>query len=129
MLNKTVFKRSKKGDVINLEKSLKYGDRISGHLVQGHVDTTATVSKVKFIGKSWLVSFKILKNFKKYIALKGSITINGVSLTISKILPSGFQISIIPQTLNKTNLIFLKKSNLVNVEFDILGKYIKNFIK
>jgi riboflavin synthase len=128
-LNKTVFKRSKKGDVINLEKSLKYGDRISGHLVQGHVDTTATVSKVKFIGKSWLVSFKILKNFKKYIALKGSITINGVSLTISKILPSGFQISIIPQTLNKTNLIFLKKSNLVNVEFDILGKYIKNFIK
>tara|TARA_Y100000590_G_scaffold410384_1_gene503391 strand:+ start:1891 stop:2484 length:594 start_codon:yes stop_codon:yes gene_type:complete len=128
-LKKTIFKSSKKGDVINIEKSLRYGDRISGHFVQGHVDTTALVNKIEIIGKSWLINFKLNKNFKKYIVAKGSITINGVSLTISKILINGFQISIIPKTLKLTNLINLKKKDLVNVEFDVLGKYIKSFFK
>ena len=128
-LNKTIFKSSKKGDIINLEKSLKYGDRISGHFVQGHVDSTSTVKKIHFVGKSWLIKFKLLKKYNKYLVSKGSITINGVSLTISKILKYGFQISIIPQTLRLTNLIYLKEKDLVNVEFDILGKYIKNVIK
>ena len=128
-LNKTIFKSSKKGDIINLEKSLKYGDRISGHFVQGHVDGTSTVKKIHFVGKSWLINFKLLKKYNKYLVSKGSITINGVSLTIAKILKYGFQISIIPQTLRLTNLIYLKEKDLVNVEFDILGKYIKNVIK
>ena len=128
-LNKTIFKSSKKGDIINLEKSLKYGDRISGHFVQGHVDSTSTVKKIHFVGKSWLINFKLLKKYNKYLVSKGSITINGVSLSIAKILKYGFQISIIPQTLRLTNLIYLKEKDLVNVEFDILGKYIKNVIK
>ena len=128
-LNKTIFKSSKKGDIINLEKSLKYGDRISGHFVQGHVDSTSIVKKIHFVGKSWLINFKLLKKYNKYLVSKGSITINGVSLTIAKILKYGFQISIIPQTLRLTNLIYLKEKDLVNVEFDILGKYIKNVIK
>ena len=128
-LNKTIFKSSKKGDIINLEKSLKYDDRISGHFVQGHVDGTSTVKKIHFVGKSWLINFKLLKKYNKYLVSKGSITINGVSLTIAKILKYGFQISIIPQTLRLTNLIYLKEKDLVNVEFDILGKYIKNVIK
>ena len=128
-LNKTIFKSSKKGDIINLEKSLKYGDRISGHFVQGHVDGTSTVKKIHFVGKSCLINFKLLKKYNKYLVSKGSITINGVSLTIAKILKYGFQISIIPQTLRLTNLIYLKEKDLVNVEFDILGKYIKNVIK
>ena len=128
-LNKTIFKLSKKGDIINLEKSLKYGNRISGHFVQGHVDTTCSIKKIHFIGKSWLINFKLLRKYKKYLVPKGSITINGVSLTIAKILKYGFQISIIPQTLRLTNLIYLKEKDLVNVEFDILGKYIKNVIK
>ena len=128
-LKKTIFKSSKKGDIINLEKSLKYGDRISGHFVQGHVDGTSTVKKIHFVGKSWLINFKLLKKYNKYLVSKGSITINGVSLTIAKILKYGFQISIIPQTLRLTNLIYLKEKDLVNVEFDILGKYIKNVIK
>ena len=123
-LNKTIFKSSKKGDIINLEKSLKYGNRISGHFVQGHVDITSSIKKILFIGKSWLINFKLLKRYKKYLVQKGSVTINGVSLTISKILRYGFQISIIPQTLKLTNLIYLKEQDLVNVEFDILGKYI-----
>ena len=128
-LSKTIFKTSKKGDIINLEKSLKYGEHISGHFVQGHVDTTAAVNKINFVGKSWQINFKLPKKFKKYLVQKGSITINGVSLTISKILIDGLQIAIIPQTLKFTNLIHLKEKDVVNIEFDILSKYIKNFLK
>ena len=128
-LHKTTFKLSKKGDIINLEKSLKYGERISGHLVLGHVDTTCSISKIYFVGKSWLINFKLSNKFRKYLVQKGSITINGVSLTIVKILKNGFQIAIIPQTLKLTNLIHLKVKDEVNVEFDILGKYMKSFVK
>ena len=128
-INKTIFKFIKKGDIVNLEKSLKYGERISGHFVQGHVDTTSTVKKIILIGKSWLVNFKLLNKYKKFLVEKGSVTINGVSLTISKILKDGFQISIIPQTLKLTNLMHLKEKDLVNIEFDVLGKYIKSLLK
>tara|TARA_B100000029_G_scaffold107654_2_gene98787 strand:+ start:2066 stop:2650 length:585 start_codon:yes stop_codon:yes gene_type:complete len=128
-LNRTIFKYIKKGDVLNLEKPLRYGERISGHFVQGHVDSTATVAKISIIGKSWVVNFKIPKKYMKHIVMKGSITINGVSLTIAKIIKNGFQISIIPQSLNLTNLIKLKVNDFVNIEFDILGKYIKSFNK
>ena len=128
-LNKTTFESSKKGDIINLEKSLKYGERISGHFVQGHIDTTCSVNKITFVGKSWIINFKLLKKYKKYLATKGSITINGVSLTIAKILKDGFQIVVIPKTLQLTNLIHIKRKDLVNVEFDVFSKYLKNFIK
>ena len=128
-LNRTNFKFLNKGDLINLEKSLKYGNRISGHFVQGHVDTTSAIKTIDFVGKSWFINFKLLKRYKKYLVQKGSITINGVSLTISKILKDGFQIVIIPHTLKLTNLMYLKEKDIVNVEFDILGKYIKNFLK
>ena len=128
-INKTNFKFLNKGDVVNLEKSLKFGDRISGHFVQGHVDTTSKISDIILIGKSWFVNFKLEKKYKKYLIEKGSITINGVSLTISKIMNNGFQIVIIPHTLKLTNLINLKKKDVVNVEFDVLGKYIKSFLK
>ena len=128
-LNRTIFKNLRKGNIINLEKSLKYGDRISGHFVQGHIDTTAYIDKITHIGKTWLINFKLHKKYNKYITEKGSITINGVSLTITKILKDGFQISVVPFTLNLTNLIYICKKDIVNVEFDVLGKYIKNFIK
>mgnify|MGYP006128016621 CR=1 FL=1 len=127
-LNKTTFKSLKQGDLINLEKSLKYGDRISGHFVQGHIDTTCRITNIVHIGESWVISFKLPKMFKKYLVKKGSITINGVSLTISNMLINGFQIVIIPHTLKLTNLINLKSKDFVNIEFDVLGKYIKNFI-
>ena len=85
-LSKTTFKLLKKGSLINLEKPLKYGNRLSGHFVQGHVDTTCSIKKIHFIGKSWLINFKLLKKYKKYLVPIGSISINGVSLTIVKIL-------------------------------------------
>ena len=128
-LDRTNLKYLIKGDLINLEKSLKYGDRISGHYVQGHVDTTSIIKRIDFIGKSSFISFKLLKKYGKYLFQKGSIAINGVSLTISKILKDGLQVVVIPQTLKLTNLIYLKEKDVVNVEFDVLGKYIKGFLK
>ena len=128
-LNRTNFKSSSKGVLINLEKSIKYGDRISGHFVQGHVDTTSVVKKINFVGKSWFVNFKLARKYRNYLIQKGSITIDGISLTISKILRDGFQIVIIPHTLKLTNLMYLKEKDEVNVEFDVLGKYIKSFLK
>ena len=128
-LKKTIFKSAKIGDIINIEKAMKFGNRVSGHFVQGHVDTTAKVHKITRVGKSCLISFKILNKYKKFLIYKGSITINGVSLTIVKILRNSFQISIIPHTLKLSNLVNLRINDTVNIEFDILGKYIKNFIK
>ena len=97
--------------------------------MQGHVDTTTKINKIHKVGKTWFINFELNKRFKKYIVQKGSIAINGVSLTISKILKNGFEISVIPKTLQLTNLIYLKEKDLVNVEFDILGKYIKSLVR
>ena len=116
-------------NLICYEKSIFYGQKISGHYVQGHVDTTAKVKFVKIIGKFWVVEFKIPNNFMKYIVEKASISINGVSLTISKITKSGFQVTVIPHTLKLTNLISLKKGDKVNLEFDMVGKYLNNIYK
>ena len=128
-LNKTIFKSLKKGDIINLEKPLKFGERVSGHYVQGHVDTTCQVNMIHFIGKSWFINFTLSRKYKINIVKKGSITVNGVSLTISKILTNGFQVVVIPKTLKLTNLMFIKQNDTVNIEFDVLGKYINNFLK
>ena len=128
-LNKTIFKNSKKGDIINFEKSIRYGERLSGHFVQGHVDTTSKIKKIKRYGKSWVVDFGLAKNYMKNLVSKGSISINGVSLTIANLNKFGFQIAFIPKTLKLTNLIYLKKGDFVNIEFDIIGKYIKKYTK
>ena len=128
-LNRSNFKNIKVGKYINIEKSLYHGKKISGHYIQGHVDTTSEVKSIKIIDRSWVVNFNLNKKFKKFIIYKGSISINGVSLTISKVTKNGFEISIIPHTLKLTNLIKLKKKDLVNVEFDIFSKYLINLKK
>ena len=128
-LKKTIFKKSKKGDIINFEKSIKFGERMSGHFVLGHVDTTSKIRKITHFGKSWVVDFALERKYVKNLIPKGSITVNGVSLTIADINKLGFQIALIPKTLKLTNLIYLKKGDLVNIEFDIIGKYIKKYIK
>jgi len=128
-LNKTNFKYIKIGNVINIEKSIKHGNKISGHYVQGHVDTTGRVVNTTILNKTWIVVFEIQKNFQKYLIEKGSIAINGVSLTISKIIKNRFEVNIIPHTLKLTNLIRLKKNYKVNIEFDIFCKYLLNLKK
>ena len=125
-LNRSNFKNIKVGKYINIEKSLYHGKKISGHYIQGHVDTTAVVKNIKIIDRSWNVIFSLEKKNKKYIVEKGSVSINGVSLTVSKIGSKNFQITIIPHTLKLTNLINLKRGDKVNVEFDIVGKYLNN---
>ena len=127
-LKRSNFKNLKLNQIINLEKSLSFGKSISGHFIQGHVDTVAKIKKIKFIDKAWLMNFEILdKRLKKFLMEKASISINGVSLTISKINRQSFEISIIPHTLKLTNLKNLKVNKLVNVELDIFSKYIYKY--
>ncbi len=127
-LKRSNFKSLKLNQVINLEKSLSFGKSISGHFTQGHVDTVAKIKKIRFIDKTWIINFEILnKRLNKFLIEKASISINGVSLTISKINQNSFEINVIPHTLKLTNLKNLKVNNLVNVELDIFGKYIYKY--
>jgi riboflavin synthase len=119
----SAYKYLKSGDIINLEKSMKYGDEFAGHFVQGHVDTTIKVLNINTNNsKSWTIFFNIPKKFKKFLIEKGSIAINGVSLTIAEIFTNKFKVVIIPHTLQNTNLLKLKKNNYVNVEIDLIAK-------
>ena len=128
-LKKTNFKFIKKGSILNLEKSLSYGKKISGHYVQGHIDTAGIILSIVIVDKTWIITFVVDKIFKKYLIEKGSIAINGVSLTISKITNNKIEINIIPHTLKLTNLIKLKINDYVNIEFDIFSKYLINLKK
>ena len=127
-LKKSKFKNVKINDKINLELPLKFGQNISGHICQGHVDTVSKVKNIKKIDKSLVFEFKIPKKFKKLLVEKASVLINGVSLTISKIKEESFEIWVIPHTLKLTNLSNIIRNDLVNVEIDILSKYTKKFI-
>jgi len=119
----SAFKYLKSGDIINLEKSMKYGDEFAGHFVQGHVDTTIKVLNVNTDNsKSWTIFFNIPQKFRKFLIEKGSIAINGISLTIAKIFANKFKVVIIPHTLQNTNLLKLEKNNYVNVEIDLIAK-------
>jgi len=126
-VKRSKFKFLKIKDLINLELPLKYGQKISGHICQGHVDTTGKVLSVKKVDKSYIFDFEINSKERKNIIEKASICINGISLTISKITKKGFQIWVIPHTYKLTNLSQIKKGSLVNIEIDILSKYVKNF--
>ena len=122
------FKFLKKNHTINLEKSISYGQKISGHFTQGHVDTVAKIQKVNIVDKTWIINLKILnKRLSKFLIEKASISINGVSLTISKVTKNFFEVNVIPHTLKLTNLQNLKSKSLVNVELDIFSKYINKY--
>ena len=126
-INRSKFKFLKINEQINLELPLKYGQKISGHICQGHVDTVGKIKNIKKIDKSYLFDFEISAKERKNIIEKASICINGISLTISKVTKKGFQIWIIPHTFKLTNLSKLNQNDLVNIEIDILSKYVKNF--
>ena len=126
-IKRSKFKNSKIGDKINLELPLKYGQKVSGHICQGHVDTVGTINNIIKEDKSLIYDFKINNNFKRYLVEKASILINGVSLTISKITKFGFQAWVIPHTLKLTNLCKVRKGDLVNIEVDVLSKYVLKY--
>ena len=124
-LNISSFKKKKVGSILNLEKSLKFGDEIAGHFLQGHVDDTGKVLFVKKNKNSWVFWVSIKAKYKKYLINKGSIAINGVSLTINEIKKKRIRIDIIPHTFDKTNFKLLKKNMIVNLEYDLLIKFLK----
>ena len=126
-IQRSKFKFLKIKNKINLELPLKYGQKISVHICQGHVDTVGNILAVTKIDKSYLFDFKIIKKERINLIEKASICINGISLTISKITKKGFQTWVIPHTFKLTNLSSLRENCLVNIEIDILSKYVKNY--
>ena len=123
------LKKNKVGDLFNIEKSLKYGDEIAGHFVQGHVDDIGKVKTFSKIKNSWKIWIEIKPKFKKYLIKKGSITINGISLTINDIKKNMIRVDIIPHTFKKTNLKNIKINETVNIEYDLLMKFLKDNAK
>ena len=126
-IQRSKFKFMKVKEIINLELPLKYGQKISGHICQGHIDTVGKILVIKKIDKSYLFEIEIIKKERKNLIKKASISINGISLTISKLTIKGFQIWVIPHTFKLTNLSSLKRNSLVNIEIDILSKYVRNY--
>ncbi len=131
-IKETILKSSIKnwriGDIINIERAMKLGDRLDGHMVQGHVDQTATCTKISEENGSWYFYFEYEKSSNLTIE-KGSISINGVSLTIVESMDNGFSVAIIPYTYDNTNFKNIKVGDLVNIEFDMIGKYIHKIIR
>lgn len=127
-LNKTSLSSLEKDHKFNLEHCLALNDLISGHLVYGHVDTVAEVSKVIKDADNVTLTFKINPDFTKYMVYKGSVAVNGVSLTIVSVNKNSFSVSLIPYTLDHTNLGELENGSIVNIEVDMLAKHIEKLL-
>ena len=126
-LDKSALKNLKKGDVFNLERAMKMGGRLDGHLVQGHVDDIAKCVDVKVNEGSWIFTFSFNEKFKNLIIEKGSICINGVSLTVFNVTNNSFDVTIIPYTYDNTNFNKINIGDIVNIEYDMIGKYLARF--
>jgi riboflavin synthase len=127
--NITTLSKVRQNSKVNLERALTLSSRIGGHIVSGHVDGTAKIEKIEALKEFYKVKFFGGKNILKYCVDKGSIAIDGISLTIASLSCSGFEIFIIPETFNNTIMKFKKVGDKVNVETDILAKYIEKFVK
>ena len=126
-LDKSSLKNFKLGDSINLERAMKLGERLDGHMVQGHVDGVAKCLEVNLNQGSWIYKFEFDKSNESLLIEKGSVCINGVSLTVFNIVDNKFDVTIIPYTYENTSFKELKKEDLVNIEFDMIGKYLSRF--
>ncbi len=127
-LVKTNLNSWKQGNIINLERCMQMNGRLDGHIVQGHVDTTALCINIEDKNGSWEFSFEVNKQYAPLIIEKGSISINGISLTIFNVTEKSFTVGIIPYTYEHSNLHQLSKGEKVNLEFDIIGKYVNRII-
>lgn len=127
-LEKTNLKFLKKGVLVNLERAMKLGDRLDGHIVQGHVDGVGLCNNIQDANGSWIFTFKY--NNREFSTVeKGSITVNGVSLTVVNSKQNEFSVAIIPYTYENTCFKQIQKGDVINLEFDIIGKYVKNLMK
>ncbi|MBC8173533.1 MAG: riboflavin synthase [Chitinophagales bacterium] len=127
-LLKSNLQHLKIGDKINLERCMQIGDRLDGHMVQGHVDTTVEVIHCLEQNGSHVLTFSFDERFKNYVVEKGSISINGISLTLINVDGNMFSAAIIPYTMHNTNFSALQPGDIVNIEFDIIGKYIEKML-
>jgi riboflavin synthase len=125
---KTIIHQYKIGDIVNTELPMQPNGYLGGHYVLGHVDATAKVSEIKITPTAWFLTIEVPEQFVKYIVYKGSIAINGVSLTINEVNQNQINLCIIPTTLDKTNINQLSVGNSVNIEFDILAKYTEQLL-
>ena len=123
-LAKTNLGKWQEEEVVNIERAMKVGDRLDGHFVQGHVDCTAVCTEKQKLEGSWLFEFSFPEEFAALIIEKGSICINGVSLTAFNVGKNEFTVTVIPYTYNHTNFSYIEKDSVVNIEFDVLGKYL-----
>lgn len=126
-LERSNLGRLKLNDIVNLERCLKLGDRLDGHMVQGHVDGTGECLSINEVHGSWVFRFQIPEDQTHLVVNKGSICINGVSLTVIEPDLESFTVAIIPYTMEHTNFKYLKEGHLVNLEFDIIGKYLERY--
>tara|TARA_B100001175_G_scaffold55064_1_gene44121 strand:+ start:2302 stop:2889 length:588 start_codon:yes stop_codon:yes gene_type:complete len=113
-------------DVVNIEQSLKIGDSIDGHFVFGHVDEVSTVQNIEVLDQTKILHFSLSQEGMRFVVKKGSIAIDGVSLTVNEVSNSGFQVMIIPHTLEKTSFNDFKKGTRANIEYDMLARYVQN---
>jgi len=128
-LKKTELGNWKAGSKINLERAMPANGRFDGHIVQGHVDATAICESIKEVDGSFLLRFSFAANTNVILVEKGSICLNGISLTIFEVDETHFSVGIIPYTWEHTNISALKEGNMVNIEFDIIGKYVQRLLK
>ncbi|MFN3194927.1 MAG: riboflavin synthase [Chlorobiota bacterium] len=128
-MRKTNLSNLQEGISVNLERAMKADKRFGGHYVQGHVDQTTEIYDINRETENWIFSFKVPDNGRKYIVDRGSITVNGVSLTIASISDSIFNIAIIPHTYENTVFKNFNVGDQVNLEYDIIGKYVENILK
>jgi riboflavin synthase len=128
-LSHTTLGRKQPGVHFNLEQALRMGDRLGGHLVTGHVDGIGTLRDRRQEGRSWRLVFAVPDNLHRYIIEKGSIAVNGISLTVNRCDESSFEVNIVPHTLGETTVGELKTGDAVNVETDLLGKYVEKMLQ
>ncbi|MBI4641824.1 MAG: riboflavin synthase [Candidatus Tectomicrobia bacterium] len=128
-LARTTFRFLKRGDFVNLERSLQPISRISGHFVLGHVDGVGTITEITPKDGAWLFAFTLPEEFRKFITPKGSIAIDGISLTIVDVYGTRFTVAVIPYTFTHTTFQYKKSGDLINFEVDVLARYLYNFLK
>lgn len=128
-LSRSLFGQYKSGQPVNLEKALLPTTRLGGHLVSGHVDGVATVSRIEKSGRAWQIWVQAPTELNRYIAEKGSVTIDGISLTVNELSGSLFRLTIVPHTAEKTTLLHLKAGSQVHLEVDVLARYLERLLK
>ena len=128
-LNRTNLRFLKVGDRVNLERALTLNKPLGGHIVQGHVDTLGKIEELKPLGEHYLLKVSFDEKFSPYVVEKGSIAVDGVSLTVNKLGPNWVEINLIPHTYRSTNFQFRKRGDFVNLEFDLFGKYVVRYLE